>query len=468
MGKRAAAAAAIATRERGRNRGAGEKARRRESVLQVAASAFRSTAPWWGFLMFVLTLASFSSASTIVWLTGLFDGSHAAGTFYLFMASLVFSALFVSVLDWFLPSENKEVLKGQTNAALRYGQKLGQNIRAGAERHGFTSRFLSWKYQSRLVCALVFNFGAMYLNVLASVVAGYRTPNIRTLHPVTGQVTGARTLPDLGHDLYDWMFGSSSHIGIPPGASIDGPMVLTEDDMFWLKLPDKFVSALQVPLILLVFSHPRRLQILRRLACIWGFISLLRGVCVAVTSLPDASPMCTSQFGDAVTGKYKGEAMFPKAFKRALDITLKPGTHVTCGDMVFSGHTVFYMLVCMTFAEYFTWKNCNTPFMRMFPRWLHIYVLVRWIVYAIALCAMCATVGTRLHYTLDVVAAVYLTWRSWNSYHSRCDKYNKSTASAVIQWLEDDDVIMADEKAYIKSRDRSTSIATWKSSQHED
>ena len=270
--------------------------------------------------------------------------------------------------------------------------------------------------------------------------------------PSDGKDNRREDAADLGHDLYDWILGPSKHLS----ENIHGS--ISDDDMFWLKLPDMFVAALQIPLLCVLVAHPKRLQIVRRLAFVWGFVSLLRGVCVAVTSLPDASPMCTSQFGNPKTGLYKGQPMFPKAFKRALSIVLKPGVHVTCGDMVFSGHTVFYMLVCMIFHTYMTWENCNTPFMRSIPRWIPVHALLRWLVYVVAFCAMCATVGTRLHYTLDVVAAVYLTRRSWDSYISRCHSSRKNASHILIRWLEDDDVILADESAYIKSRDRTSSI----------
>ena len=45
-----------------------------------------------------------------------------------------------------------------------------------AVRAGLTYKFLSYQYLSRLLASLAFCFVAAYINTLASVCAGYRTP----------------------------------------------------------------------------------------------------------------------------------------------------------------------------------------------------------------------------------------------------------------------------------------------------
>lgn len=39
--------------------------------------------------------------------------------------------------------------------------------------------------------------------------------------------------------------------------------------------------------------------------------------------------------------------MIRRAFSRALKVLIRPSQHITCGDMVFSGHAVFLMLCTM-------------------------------------------------------------------------------------------------------------------------
>ena len=346
---------------------------------------------------------------------------------------------------------------------------VGMGIAHEAERAGFSLHFLRWRYLSRLIAVLAFFGASMYLNALASTVSGWRTPNIRTLDPVTGAETPVRTLPDLGHDLFDAVFGPITAApaapapapwwGRPKQAAAPAAQVVTEDELFWMKMPDRFIAMLQTPVFVLMLAHPRRLQLIRRFAAIYGYISLLRAVCVATTSLPDASPMCTSQFGSPETGRYKGRPIFPKAFVRAIQVMAEPSEHITCGDMVFSGHTVFFVLGCMLFKTYMTEETCDTPFTRTFPKGSHTFVRV--CVYAIATCGIVAIVGTRLHYTLDVVIAIYIAWRAWDSYHERCLSRNKSQANRVIQWLEDDRVLAIDDHAELKARNRTTSFALY-------
>ena len=81
---------------------------------------------------------------------------------------------------------------------------------------------------------------------------------------------------------------------------------------------------------------------------------LLRAVSVTVTQLPDASPSCQSQFTDTVRGAYKRRPLFPVVFYRTWTFFWAPARHVTCGDMVFSGHTTCLMMSAMVF------KRCRT------------------------------------------------------------------------------------------------------------
>lgn len=137
----------------------------------------------------------------------------------------------------------------------------------------------------------------------------------------------------------------------------------------------------------------QRLLILRRFCAIFACINMMRAFCVAVTSLPDASPMCISQFDSERRGRYKAMPIFPKcvfalaqvvpsclyfacmtnscllvlrvclcvpyrAFDRAWKVLVRPSQHITCGDMVFSGHTVFFVLCAMTVKTVRTWRCC--------------------------------------------------------------------------------------------------------------
>ena len=136
-----------------------------------------------------------------------------------------------------------------------------------AVRAGLTFKFFSFQYLSRLLASFLFFFAAAYLNTLASVCAGYRTPNL-LVKDLNGKPTKVRTLPDLGHDAVE---AAATYLG-------------------WEKkyvdnyaLPDELVSALGVATLCLIAIHPQRFMILCRLFLLFGMMFCLRAVTVSVT-----------------------------------------------------------------------------------------------------------------------------------------------------------------------------------------
>ncbi|TMW55810.1 hypothetical protein Poli38472_008458 [Pythium oligandrum] len=297
-------------------------------------------------------------------------------------------------------------------------------------RQGFIAEMLSFAYLSRLGVSLAIFAIASYLNALAAVIAGWRTPHVVIL-TLDNQDSGSKTLPDLGHDLFKYVMGK-----------FYGQTTYIE----WFDLPDEFIGAVGTVVGVLLVLHPRRLLILRRFCAIFACINLMRACCVAVTSLPDASPMCISQFENG-KGVYKSMPMFPKAFVRAWKVLTRPSQHITCGDMVFSGHCVFLMLCAMIVKTYCVRAELNTPFTR---RYSYVLWMVRYYVYAAAFGGIFAIVGTRLHYTLDVLIAMYITTQVWFTYHWLC--MHPRMSFRILNWLEHEEVHFIDMDAYRKAR----------------
>eukprot|EP00928_Gymnodinium_smaydae_P024314 TRINITY_DN19704_c0_g2_i1.p1 TRINITY_DN19704_c0_g2~~TRINITY_DN19704_c0_g2_i1.p1 ORF type:complete len:194 (-),score=7.45 TRINITY_DN19704_c0_g2_i1:78-590(-) len=136
-----------------------------------------------------------------------------------------------------------------------------------------------------------------------------------------------RTLPDIGHDLTEVILESFG-------------FEMTHVDQ-WLArngflIPDILVKVSATCTGVFVIAHPKRFQIIRRVLMICAFVFLLRAMCVFATQLPDAHPKCQAQF-TSQDGAYKRGPMFPRAFYRAWVVFWAPASHVTCGDMVFSG-----------------------------------------------------------------------------------------------------------------------------------
>ena len=188
----------------------------------------------------------------------------------------------------------------------------GQDL---AERAGMSELFFTRNYLFRLGASVVFFFASSYLNTLASVCAGYRTPWL-LVRDLNGRETTQRTLPDIGHDAW---------------AQLSGWLGWERPYVDNYALPDILVSRLAVATLLFVVLHPQRFMILRRVLLLFGIMMCLRAVTVTVTQLPDASPTCQAQFGYPRRGAYKHQPMFPRAFHRAWVFFWDPTNHVTCG-----------------------------------------------------------------------------------------------------------------------------------------
>lgn len=99
------------------------------------------------------------------------------------------------------------------------------------------------------------------------------------------------------------------------------------------------------------------------------------------------------------------------------------------------------------FVQYCVRSELNTPFTR---RYSYVLWMVRYYVYAGSACGIFAIVGTRLHYTLDVLIAVYITAQVWFTYHWLCA--HPKSAFKVLNWLEHEEVHFIDLDAYRKAR----------------
>jgi hypothetical protein len=98
-------------------------------------------------------------------------------------------------------------------------------------------------------------------------------------------------------------------------------------------------------------------------------------------------------------------------------------------------------------AQYCVRSELNTPFTRRFPCVLW---MIRYYNYILSACGLFAIVGTRLHYTLDVLIAIYITFQVWFTYHWLMN--HPENSFAVIKWLEHEEVHLVDHNAYRKAR----------------
>lgn len=97
--------------------------------------------------------------------------------------------------------------------------------------------------------------------------------------------------------------------------------------------------------------------------------------------------------------------------------------------------------------QYCVRSELDTSFTRRYPQVLW---MVRYTVYAGVGLGIFMIVGTRLHYTLDVLIAIYVTTQTWFLYHWLLSNPKKNFR--VLNWLEHDDVRFIDSDAYRQAR----------------
>mmetsp|Transcript_8203 Transcript_8203/g.16559 ORF Transcript_8203/g.16559 Transcript_8203/m.16559 type:complete len:489 (+) Transcript_8203:26-1492(+) len=298
-------------------------------------------------------------------------------------------------------------------------------LNSNMSRIGFSYSFFSLAYLSRLFVSLLFLLTTGYLNALSSNLAGYRNPQIKIIGPSWAK--GTTTLPDLGHDVIGSLtlrFLGTSYID-------------------WFELPDIFVSVLGTLTFLLLLLHPRRLLIIRRICIVFGLLNLMRSFTVIVTSLPDASPECAKQFS-STSSSYKNQPLpeaITKSLRRAFLLIIDPSSHITCGDMVFSGHTTFLTLTMMAFVEYcrpLTGERSGGG----------ILTFIRHLVRLAWAAGLISIVGTKLHYTLDVCLAVLITVTTWRVYHHTVRVEKLREHYGWMKWMENESIIQVDEDAF--------------------
>eukprot|EP00478_Filoreta_tenera_P002916 GABV01003043.1.p1 GENE.GABV01003043.1~~GABV01003043.1.p1 ORF type:complete len:201 (-),score=50.61 GABV01003043.1:12-527(-) len=133
--------------------------------------------------------------------------------------------------------------------------------------------------------------------------------------------------------------------------------------------------------------------------------------------------------------------MFPRVFIEAFWFMLAPTSRLTCGDMVFSGHTTFVSIAVLTFHTYAhpaKWHTLRASYA----------LVLRRVVYALYMLALITIVATRLHYTLDVLIAFVLTRAAWNWYHTHATVAALKKSQWVWAWLEAEEVLSVDKEAY--------------------
>lgn len=162
--------------------------------------------------------------------------------------------------------------------------------------------------------------------------------------------------------------------------------------------------------IVLVF-HKYRFIILRRLFSLFGSVFLLRCVTILITSLsvPGRHLECTARpYGSWLERLYQAFMIW-----RGVGMSIK-GVR-TCGDYMFSGHTVTLTLLNFFITEYTSGNSY----------YVHIMHTVTWV---INLFGVFFILAAHEHYSIDVFIAFYISTRLFLYYHTLANNQNNQTA----------------------------------------
>ncbi|EAY13646.1 hypothetical protein TVAG_387870 [Trichomonas vaginalis G3] len=156
---------------------------------------------------------------------------------------------------------------------------------------------------------------------------------------------------------------------------------------------EKYVNVLMVILIgsetIIIAFDPRRCFIYRRTLAVYSILSFLRILTTTSTFLPDPSPNCPAIHDTTV------EISVSNIMK-----SLFGG--LTCGDMIFSGHTMGFLFPGLVQHHFFNKK-------------LGIIYLILGYIGSFSL------IITRFHYTVDVLLSIILTTTIWFTYQMLCE-----------------------------------------------
>ncbi|KAK3099989.1 hypothetical protein FSP39_013111 [Pinctada imbricata] len=153
--------------------------------------------------------------------------------------------------------------------------------------------------------------------------------------------------------------------------------------------------------LFLCFFHKHRFIVMTRMFALMGTMYLLRCVTIFVTSIPcpNVNKECDI---------YPNATVWNRMY-RALLIFSRMGIAImgnrTCGDYVFSGHTIM-MTMCNLFINEYT------------PRTMKVLHMISW---SLNVLGMYFILASRGHYSIDVIIAFVISLQLFNNYHTIAD-----------------------------------------------
>ncbi len=239
-------------------------------------------------------------------------------------------------------------------------------------------------------------FVASYVIVsISSGVALWRMPKPAPGWPHTSGTNAV--LPDVGFELVPY----SGHL-------------LCATKSIFIGLPTFILITFMLFTLLLSLCCRRRSEIIMRFMLVESALLFLRSISITLTALTNPDPRCANcQYG------------CPSSLFHAITMTLSRFPFWSCGDLVFSGHTVEFTLAACIWSSY-----CKSRFLRFSA-------------VCTAMLGVVSLIGCRYHYTIDIFVAFVLSYLLWSAYPfllnlSVSDSHAPwvfKAAARCVQWL---------------------------------
>ncbi|CEF65490.1 Phosphatidic acid phosphatase type 2/haloperoxidase domain and Sphingomyelin synthase-like domain-containing protein [Strongyloides ratti] len=200
-----------------------------------------------------------------------------------------------------------------------------------------------------------------------------------------------------------------------------------------LKIGDFMVTICLSSIIFLFIFHKHRIILIQRILFIVSSLYIMRALSLICTQLPsgyyDNYSSCQSQISPE---ERTLEIFIKRVMGQAIAIGFQDNeTKMLCGDMLFSGHSLIMMTGVLSVSYYSPNK----------------YKFIKYIVGLCAIIGMISMIISRVHYTVDVLFAYWLTTGLFTLYHSYCEietyrerknsVIGKLWISKIIGWLEE-------------------------------
>jgi len=139
--------------------------------------------------------------------------------------------------------------------------------------------------------------------------------------------------------------------------------------------------------------HSKRWSIMRRFFILQGTIFFLRGCTISITLLPNPFQACKPLPDRDENYMWEG-------------LKIMGGQRITCGDVLFSGHSATMVLCCQFWFHY---MPRDIP-----PR---VRTILLWCMFLATLAGVLSCVCTKFHYSVDVFVATLLSISVFSIYH---------------------------------------------------